>query len=71
MPGPVRAIVEELSAVNEGVWVKERAEDGAWVYELHVAKGGEESVIRINPNGNVVRPAAWESEPNGAVEAGG
>jgi hypothetical protein len=63
--------MEELSAVNEGVWVKECVEDGAWVYELYVSEGGEESVIRITPNGNVVQPAAQESEPDGAVEAGG
>jgi hypothetical protein len=63
--------VEELSAGSEGNWVRERVEDGAWVYELHVSRGGKESVFRLTANGSVIPPESREREPACEVAAGG
>lgn len=51
LPAPVRVTVEEQSEGADGTWVKERVEGGSWVYELHVLKEGQSSVIRIDPHG--------------------
>lgn len=56
IPALVRPSVEELSAGCKGSWVKECIEGRAWVYELHCSKDGEESVIRLTANGNVIPP---------------
>jgi hypothetical protein len=74
-PGPafLRPAVEELSAAADGSWVKETVEDGAWVYELHLDKGGTSSVVRLNSDGRVIRPEGPEPDPKpvATAEAGG
>ena len=70
MPGPVRSALESLSADAEGSWVKGCVEGGAWVYQVHVDRGNESSVLRVSANGDVIRPTTCEPEPGDAVEAG-
>lgn len=73
VPGTVRTTVEALSAGADGNWVREGAEDGAWGYELHTSKGGQETVTRITPDGRVIPAASPSAEPElgTAAEAGG
>jgi hypothetical protein len=70
IPARVRDTVEELSGVGEGNWVKETAEAGAWVYELHLSRGGESSVIRMTSNGSVIpTDTRTAGEPGGCNRA--
>jgi hypothetical protein len=71
LPAPVQATVQERSAGAEASWVKATIEDGARVYELHVLRCGEWSVIRITSDGNVIPPGAPQPENGTSVEAGG
>lgn len=73
IPALVRPAVEDLSAGSEGSWVKEGVAGEAWVYDLHLCRGGKESVIRLTAHGNVIPPNAPDSEPEPphAVETGG
>ncbi|MDY3555245.1 hypothetical protein R5W24_004384 [Gemmata sp. JC717] len=70
IPALVRPAVETLATGAEGNWLRERVEGGAWVYDLHVLKGGRESVIRLDSGGNVIAPAVAEPEPEVSAEAG-
>jgi hypothetical protein len=73
VPALVRPAVEELSAGADGVWVRETVEDGAWVYELHLDRGGTSSVIRLGSDGRSIRAEEPEPEPKpvATTEAGG
>jgi hypothetical protein len=71
MPGSVQTTLEECSMGAEARWVKETTEDGVWVYELHILRDWEWSVIRIAPDGNVIPPDAQHSENGTVVETGG
>lgn len=71
MPALIRPTVDELSAESEGSWVRERVQDGAWLYELHTSRDGKESVVRLSSNGIVTPSAPLEPEPGSVVNAGG
>ncbi|MBN9520161.1 hypothetical protein J0H58_16805 [bacterium] len=76
LPAAVRTTVGALAAGADGAdgnWVRGCVEGGAWVYELHIHKGGKSSIIRVAPDGHVIPADAPnpEREPGDGAEAGG
>lgn len=70
IPALIRQTVDELTAGVDGSGVKECVKGGAWVYEVHLVKNDQSSVIRLSSNGYAIQSEAPEPDSNLVTAAG-